>query len=799
MRFYQVLVANKFASREYTYASELEIGQNSLVLVEFGKSRCFGICLKECLDPAKMAEFTKLSQRTPGLSKMAEFTGLFQDDFVSENWESTKFETDGEKKLQKNSEHFQSKLEKNFQIKSILEVFPYNFSQIFVDFIIAVAEYNLANIGAILEMSFGSYLGNLSKNLPFLPYNLEKDGQLVGLDEVFEKNAKYKSIFTKVTSYSQPFKPKKFIVLTQDQAQCSQKISEAISAKKSKTIFVNGVTGSGKTIVTLEGIANVLENGREIDLNGSQGVNCDSDVQGYGNKNNPIELNKNHLKLPNSCDFSSEIIQSKVATQSMKSAGKILIITPEISLGKMWKTLIRRRFGRESYFFHYKMGENYKYNVFDWVNSEASGVLIGARSALFLPYKNLRAIIIDEEHSSSLKQDRYPYYQARDMAILRAHMEGIPCILLSATPSLETKYNVTNGKYEQVDILRTPAKGLAKFAFVQQEKAQILAPDIIKAIEAAFQARQQVLLFLNRKGYAPYCTCQNCGNLLKCLGCDLPKIFYSNNYVVCHKCGISEVLPKVCKVCGQSTIWKFYGIGVEKLKEFVESRFPGRVFKVVTSDTKEIDEYLEEIENKAIDGLIATQVLVQGHDFKNISLVVVVDADMGLNSPDFRSTERVFQLWQQIRGRSGRHECEGKFMIQGASSQNRFVELFGDENVYESLMADRKEGNWPPFTRCAFVIIKSKDNDLIKKFCSNAVFDRLKNGQEIELFGPLYIGKERFVSEWRFLIKIPKFRKLPELMSAIMADLEVIRKRMKAQNRKCDLKLEYEVDPYSFF
>lgn len=692
MYFYEVLVANKYATSKYTYSSSEIIEQNSLVIVEFGKSRCFGVSVG-----------------------------------VLDSQENTA------------------------KIKQIERVFHYSFSSIFIDFIKNVASYNLSSIGSILEMSFGGYLQNLEKDLPFLPYQIEKDGCLVSLEEVFTKNIKYKTIVNSVNAYQKPFVEDKFIELTSDQAFCAEKINQAIETGLGKTLFVNGITGSGKTIVTLEGIASILN-------------------------------------------------------QSDQAGGKILIITPEISLGKMWRSIIGRRFGRESYFFHYKMSDNYKYNVFNWVNSDESGIIIGARSALFLPYKNLRAIIIDEEHSTSLKQDRYPYYHARDMAILRAHLEKIPCILLSATPSLETKYNVKIGKCEQLDILRTPSKGLAKFKFVKQEKLQILAPETIKAINEAFASNQQVLLFLNRKGYAPYCICNNCGNLLKCFGCDLPKIFYSNSYVMCHKCGVNEILPHKCKSCGQSTTWKFYGVGVEKLKEFVDDIFPKRIFKIVTSDTKEIDEYLDDIENKRIDGLIATQVLAQGHDFKNISLVVVVDADMGLNSPDFRSTERVLQLWQQIRGRSGRHECEGKFIIQGVSNDNKFIELFGTENAYENLMQERMEGNWPPFTRCAFIIMKSKDQCAIKDFCANEVFEKIKSMETetgVELFGPLYIGKERFVFEWRFLVKVSKNRKINEVMLKIIEELAQINKsikaQMKKQGKKWDLQLEYEIDPYSFF
>lgn len=471
--------------------------------------------------------------------------------------------------------------------------------------------------------------------------------------------------------------------------------------------------------------------------------------------------------------------------------GKVLIITPEVSLGKNWGAIIEQHFKHHPCFYHYKISDLYKSSVLHWAMSDEPGFIIGARSALFLPYKNLSMIIIDEEHSQSLKQERYPRYHARDMAILRAQSENIPCLLLSATPSLETQYNIELGKYQHTKLLRKPEHGHAQFQFVAQEKHQILSPIVLEEMEHAFAKNQQVILFLNRKGYAPYCICNECNSLLRCRGCDVARIFYSNYMVVCHKCGSVEKLPTVCPSCNKQTTWKFYGIGVEKLLEFTQEMFPQRVIRAVTSQTKEIDEYIEDLNNKKIDCLIATQVLAQGHDFKNVSLVVIVDADMGLNSPDFRASERMLQLWQQIRGRSARHNCEGKLLVQGLSQENKFIKLFNSENPGQELMQERRDGNWPPFSKCAFIIVKSKDFKQAQVYFGSEIFHKLRNSSiagEIEFYGPLYIGKQAYVHEWRFLIKVLRAKRVDLIMRSIILQLPKI----------SQINLEFEVDPYTF-
>lgn len=583
-------------------------------------------------------------------------------------------------------------VEKN-TVKSIDRIFPYIIPETMVSFLSAAAEYNVLSVGSVLEMA--------------LPTAALKPKTLGKLDTKLDAKTKLQSEITELT-------------LSSDQVQCV----DQIKAMQHGTMLLEGVTGSGKTIVALQGIINRAKK------------------------------------------------------------GKVLIIVPEIALSKNWVDSLSKHFDMPAFVYHHKITAAKKRDLFAWAVSDATGLIIGARSALFLPYCNLQAIVIDEEHAVAHKQENYPRYNARDMSILKAHHEKIPCVLLSATPSLEVQYNIAQGKYQHAQLDRTPKHGLAEFAFVKQEKMQILAPKIIELMAETFKNKMQVLLFLNRKGYAPYCMCNLCYKTIKCHGCDLPMIFYANHQVVCHKCGVSKRLPVACPSCSQNTTWKFHGVGVEKLQEFIEPLFPEQKFCIVTSDTKEIDQHIDDFNSKKIDCLIATQVLAHGHDFKNIALAVIVDADMGLNSPDFRASEKMFQLWQQMRGRSGRHEHPGKLLIQSENEDNRFFKLFKSTDPSNELMAERRASHFPPFTRCAFIILKSRNYNNTNQLLQNL---RLEiHGAEI--YGPRFVGKQNNIYEWRFLLKIARDRVPHVIIQAVASKLPKIK----------GLTLEFDVDPYSF-
>jgi primosomal protein N' (replication factor Y) len=467
-----------------------------------------------------------------------------------------------------------------------------------------------------------------------------------------------------------------------------------------------------------------------------------------------------------------------------KLSGKILIITPEVSLSRSWAAQIKSYYGKLAFIYHYKMSKTYKDNVYNWAISDEPGFIVGARSALFLPYKNLQAIIIDEEHSISLKQDRYPKYHARDMSVLRAKIEKFPVLLLSATPSLETFYNIEQKKYQFFKINRLPQMGVPKKEFVKVGSKDIIAKQVVEEIKQRFAQNEQVLFFLNRKGYAPYCVCNSCFKTLKCYACDSFKTLYKNYLVMCHKCFQTAYLPNVCPECKNNTTWDFFGLGVEKLEEFLKNTFPEQKFIKITADNANLEEEIEQINNNEFHGIVATQILVQGHDFKNIGLVIIVDSHMGLSSPDFRSTERIYQLWQQLRGRSGRHQVQGKMIVQYLNEGNKFIELLKNEKPYEFMMNERKIENWPPYTRCGFIIFKSKEKSKAQMFLDSL---KLEPTEKVEIHGPLYVGMEKYVHEWRFLVKCENNFPLYKVFEKYK-DIKLER----------FMKMEFEVDPYTF-
>lgn len=655
---------------QYIYSSDHEIPIGNVVLVEFGKQRCFGIVI----GPAPSADF---------------------------------------------------------HVKPVLFVYNYMVSSTFLQFCTRFAEYNLISIGSIIENSLCSlekktdsyktlsmifYLpsNNITlltsthstASLTFSNSNLQCD-KLFSLDAILKPGARKPPVeYAPVSLHDLTISIAHF-ELTENQRDCAN-----IIASSSEVVFLQGVTGSGKTLTALYGLA------QRLLING-------------------------------------------------KLSGKVLIIVPEVSLVQNWIDNVRCVFALPSMQYHYKMGAMYKRSVFDWSLSDEPGFIIGARSALNLPYKNLAAIIVDEEHSTSLKQDRYPRYHARDMAVLRANVESIPCILITATPSLETLRNVHLSKYKHAQITRQPQLGLAECKFVKLDRFKIFAPETLIAIEQALSRNEQIMLFLNRKGYAPYCLCQSCNAVLQCKACDTPKIFYSNGNVVCHKCFLTDTLPTHCPTCKNPTIWRFFGIGVEKVHEQFTALFPGKSVQIMTSDTDDLDECIEKFNANQIQCIIATQIMVQGHDFKNIGLVVVIDADKGLNSPDFRAAEKMYQLWQQVRGRSGRHSTKGQMIVQSFVENNRFVKLFQSDDAYTELLEEREQGNWPPFVKCAGLVFKSKNPALAKELFSNPFFKQ--QFEDFELLGPMFLGKTNHIYEWQYIIKTTG--RIDKIMRDLLAKL----------------------------
>lgn len=589
--------------------------------------------------------------------------------------------------------------------KMIINVWDYQVSESFLKFIIYFAEFNFLSVGSVLELVFPAnsfFKGELN-----LSYNY--NGEIKELSELFELKLTKKEI-KQLNSYTKKY-DENLIKLEQDQIDAINFIK-----KTKKTCVLEGVTGSGKTIVALESVAHI--------------------------------------------------------------SNKILILVPEINLAKNWVNAIKYRFGKVAHVYHSKVKDSYKKHFYKWVISKEGGFIIGTRSSLMLPYVNLDVIIVDEEHSVAYKQENYPYYNARDMAVLRGFYEKNSVLLLSATLSMETVYNIKTNKYDCFTLKREPKYGLATVDYIQGSSSEILAPEIIKESLKCFEQNQQVLFFLNRKGYVPYCICNECKSILSCFACNSAKTLYKDYQVICNKCMKKHYLPKICPCCNKITTWKFFGIGIQKLYDYITNLIPNYKFLMVSCDSEDIDSDLNYIFDNKVNGIIATQILAQGYDFKNIGLVVVVDADMGIGSTDFRVLERMYQLWQQIRGRSGRHDIKGRMLIQFFKKDNRFIEIFKKGDVKNFLLNDRKIQNWPPFSKCAFLKFKGRNKQKLDEQLSKINFNFPLN-----IFGPLYYGMKKNIHEFRFLVKAETYNNLFKILKEVKFNYKNV---------------EIEVDPYLF-
>ncbi|WP_342261719.1 replication restart helicase PriA [Alphaproteobacteria bacterium endosymbiont of Tiliacea citrago] len=591
--------------------------------------------------------------------------------------------------------------------KTIIKAYKFILKSTFFSYLLNFASYYYLNIGAVLELVFPSIA--FQKGYPILLEYNEKNYALYQILKILPLK-KIKEL-KKITCQENI----KNIGTTIDIKLSEDQKKAVLFIKNSKkTCLLEGVTGSGKTIVALKSIK----------------------------------------------DFSK----------------KILILVPEINLAYNWVKTIEETFNIIPFVYNSKISKSFKKSFYNWAISDDPGIIIGTRSALMIPYSNLDYIIIDEEHSTSYRQDVYPYYNARDMAILLSKNLQIQTLLLSATPSLETIYNIKANKYDHIKLIREPKHGLAKISYIKGNANEILSAEILSKVKKTFEKNQQVLFFLNRKGYSPYCYCNKCKNILMCKDCESALTFYLGYKIICHKCNKKNYLPKTCPDCNQSTTWSFWGLGVQKLNEFLLSIFPNNVFSVITCDSEDISEQLNNIYENKINGIIATQILAQGYDFKNIALVIVVDADMGLVSTDFRAMEKIYQLWQQIRGRSGRHDIQGEMILQNFKKENRFLELFKKNNVISYLLEDRYKFDWPPFSKTAFLKFKGKNREKLEKFVDSLQFNNPK------ILGPMFFGLQNKIFEFRFLVKAKNHLEIKEIINPIY--------------KKFKTKIEIEIDPY---
>jgi len=450
------------------------------------------------------------------------------------------------------------------------------------------------------------------------------------------------------------------------------------------------------------------------------------------------------------------------------SKAQVLVLLPEIALTLPFLKRVAARFGAEPAAWHSDLTSAARRRVWRRVNDGSARIVIGARSALFLPFRNLALIVVDEEHDSAYKQEEGVIYQGRDMAVARGRRGNFPVILASATPSLESVVNVEQGRYGLVRLASRygravlPTVSLIDLRADPPDAGRWLSPPLVAAVNARLAAGEQSLLFINRRGYAPLTICRRCGHRMKSPYADTFLVEHRyENKLVCHLTGYATPKPSSCPACKAVGSLTACGPGVERIAEEAESLWPGARRRVLSSDLvqspREMRALLDDMEGGAVDLLIATQMIAKGHHFPRLTLVGVVDADMGLAGGDLRAAERTYQLLSQVSGRAGRAERPGEALVQTYQPHAPvFAALAaGDRDGFlEAEAAGREELGFPPFGRLAVLHLRSINESALKKSGGDhraALFDA--DGVTVWGPAPAAIYRVRGEARLRFLIK----------------------------------------------
>ncbi|MGB2068060.1 MAG: primosomal protein N' [Candidatus Puniceispirillaceae bacterium] len=496
------------------------------------------------------------------------------------------------------------------------------------------------------------------------------------------------------------------------------------------------------------------------------------------------------------------------AVRSALAAGQqVLILLPEIALSTSWRNRFRARFGVPPTEWHSDIGPASKRRAWRAIQKGEAQVVVGARSALFLPFADLGLIIVDEEHEHAFKQEDQVIYQARDMAVLRASQEACPIILASATPSLESWVNAgMTGEKQRYRRLVLPnrvmAAALPEISAIDlratpPERGRWLAPPLIEALQARLDAGEQSLLFLNRRGYAPLTLCGACGHQLACPNCDSWMVAHRlAGRLRCHHCGYETRPPDECSACGESDSMRACGPGVERLAEEVLHRFPEARFAVLSSDTvgspKASEMFVQSVIDGDVDIIIGTQMAAKGHHFPNLTLVGVVDADLGLAGGDLRAAERTFQMLMQVAGRAGRESRPGAAILQTLQPENPVISalLDGDRDQFLAHeVAARQAAGMPPFARLASIVLSAPDQERLHA-AADTLARAVPRFEGVDIFGPTAAplsflrGRHRA----RMLIRAEKSVDIQQVVKSWTQDVKL----------PTSVRLYIDIDPYSF-
>ena len=454
------------------------------------------------------------------------------------------------------------------------------------------------------------------------------------------------------------------------------------------------------------------------------------------------------------------------------SAGKsAIMLVPEIALTPQMIERFKGRFGRNVALFHSKLSPGERYDEWFRIKKGEASLVVGARSAIFLPLKNLGLIIIDEEHENTYKSDHNPKYNTKEVAKFLCEIKNCKYVLGSATPSIESYYEAQNGRLKLVEMKnRVSNKPLPDTEIIDMRdeiksgNLSILSRKLRKAVEENLSKCEQTILFLNRRGFSTFVSCRSCGYVFKCPECDVSMTYHKNGYLVCHLCGRAIKQTKICPKCGSKYV-KFFGAGTERVQEEVHKLFPkARILRMDVDTTRTKDSH-ERIYNAFKNGegdiLIGTQMISKGLDFENVTLVGILAADISLNIPDYRADERTYQIITQVAGRAGRGEKKGQVLVQTYTPESMSLN-YAVNNKYEELYQEeikiRKAMNYPPFSKILLINGLSVNEEKLRTFMTkagNLLKEVLKDKEDIQILGPTpcIITKIKEKYRWQIIIK----------------------------------------------
>jgi primosomal protein N' (replication factor Y) len=446
-------------------------------------------------------------------------------------------------------------------------------------------------------------------------------------------------------------------------------------------------------------------------------------------------------------------IYIKLIEKAIENGGQVLFLLPEIALTTQIVQRIQRYFGDAIGVYHSKFNNNERVEIWNKVLNGKYRVVLGARSAVFLPFKDLKLIVVDEEHESSYKQQEpAPRYQARDVAVYLGHLHQAKTVLGSATPAIESYYNAVTGKYGLVTLterfggVSLPVHEVVSISEETKKKKMVsyFSAKLVEEIAQVLEQKEQVILFQNRRGYATILICATCGYAPKCVNCDVSLTYHkTSGKLHCHYCGYHQSSINICPACGSVHIEQ-KGFGTERVEEELSLIFPeAKIARLDVDSTRTkngLQQIISDFQDKKTEILIGTQMVAKGLDFDNVTLIGVINADTLLNYPDFRAFERSYQLLAQVAGRAGRRDKQGKVIIQAYDDGHRIIKQVMENlylEMYEDELAERRQFHYPPFTRLIFINIKHKDQDLL-----NVAAQRFTTALRVQL-GHRVLGPEQ--------------------------------------------------------